>query len=66
MPENPTRQAVALALESVLQGAANPSETLKNAKDEIESLMLRTNDDPEHLALLRLIHEELIARLKAC
>lgn len=53
-------------MESILRGATNPCEALSHAKSEIEMMMVKMGDDPEHLALLKLIHEEIKARVQSC
>lgn len=66
MSDETLRKAVTLALESILRGATNPCEVLTNAKAETEMMMVRMSDDPEQLALLKLVHEELKARIQSC
>lgn len=66
MSDETLRKAVTLALESILRGAANPCEALSTAKGEIEMMMVKMGDDPDHLALLKLIHEEIKARVQSC
>lgn len=66
MPNETLRRAVTVAMESILRGATNPCEALSHAKSEIEMMMVKMGDDPEHLALLKLIHEEIKARVQSC
>lgn len=66
MAENALRNAVSIAVESMLLGATNPCESLSRAKIEVEAMMTKVGDDAAHLALLKLVHEEIKARLKVC
>lgn len=66
MPDETLRKAVALAIESILRGSTNPCEALRHAKAEMGMMLVQISDDPEHLALLKLILDEIEARIRSC